>query len=423
MPERQRLEGGCLWRSPVYETNWRFPLTHQPSVDGNCESQEQGLDLHRSLHRDRNVSPNHRVKPAGQSVARIGAERQVERHFLFGLKLHRRGGVSGRDGVGSRGHPRQRRRYVGPRPEQIRPGERQEAAPRRRQLSPIPGQPLASGEHRLHPAAAPDDPIERRRGQVGGRRRRDEQHLQLVQKQLRQRRRAGELGPVRQDVGIGKRRQQLQKSRPVRRAWVRLGVALTALLVVLGLLLAPTPGAAMLMPTRPASAPGAATRTSALSGDPTTLTETLRGRLAADTVAWAKGQGADTGKLGITGFCWGGRTTWMYTAHNPAVKAAVAWYGPVARSYFAGDKTALDVAASIKAPVLGLYGAADGGIPNDTVEKMMAALKAAGNTTSELVLYPDTPHAFHADYRPSYRAEDAIDGWARLLAWFRDNGV
>ena len=141
------------------------------------------------------------------------------------------------------------------------------------------------------------------------------------------------------------------------------------------------------------------------------------------TVAWAKGQGAGADKLGITGFCWGGRTTWMYTAHNPAVTAAVAWYGPVARSYFPGDRTALDLAAKIKAPVLGLYGAADGGIPNDTVEKMAAALKAAGNTRSEMVLYPDTPHAFHADYRPSYRKTQAEDGWKRCLAWFRSHGV
>lgn len=141
------------------------------------------------------------------------------------------------------------------------------------------------------------------------------------------------------------------------------------------------------------------------------------------TVAWAKGQGADAGKLGVTGFCWGGRTTWMYTAHNPAVTAAVAWYGPVARSYFPGDKSALDNVARIKAPVLGLYGAADGGIPNETVEKMRDALKAAGNTKSEMVLYPDTPHAFHADYRPSYRKQQAEDGWKRCLEWFKKHGV
>ena len=136
------------------------------------------------------------------------------------------------------------------------------------------------------------------------------------------------------------------------------------------------------------------------------------------TVAWARSQGAAADKLGITGFCWGGRTTWMYAAHNPALKAGVAWYGPVARSYFQGDRTPLDLATRIKAPMLGLYGAADSGIPNDTVEKMRDALKAAGNSGSELVLYPDMPHAFHADYRPSYRKEAAEDGWKRALAWF-----
>ena len=141
------------------------------------------------------------------------------------------------------------------------------------------------------------------------------------------------------------------------------------------------------------------------------------------SVAWAKANGGDVSRLGITGFCWGGRTTWMYSAHNPAVKAAVAWYGPVARSYFPGDRSALDVAASIKAPVLGLYGAADEGIPRDTLDKMMAALKAAGNSKSELVVYPDTPHAFHADYRPSYRKGPAEDGWKRAVAWFKANGV
>ena len=141
------------------------------------------------------------------------------------------------------------------------------------------------------------------------------------------------------------------------------------------------------------------------------------------SVAWAKANGGDVSRLGITGFCGGGRTTWMYSAHHPAVKAAVAWYGPVARSYFPGDRSALDVAASIKAPVLGLYGAADEGIPRDTLDKMMAALKAAGNSKSELVVYPDTPHAFHADYRPSYRKGPAEDGWKRAVAWFKANGV
>jgi len=140
-------------------------------------------------------------------------------------------------------------------------------------------------------------------------------------------------------------------------------------------------------------------------------------------VAWAAANGGDTGKLGITGFCWGGRTTWAYAAHNPRLAAAVAWYGPVARSYHAGDPTIIERAASIKAPVLGLYGAADGGIPVETLTQLETALKAAGNKACEFVVYPDTPHAFHADYRPSYRKAAAEDGWARCLAWFRKNGV
>ena len=134
--------------------------------------------------------------------------------------------------------------------------------------------------------------------------------------------------------------------------------------------------------------------------------------------AWAAKNGGG-GKLGITGFCWGGRIVLMYAAHNPNLAAAVAWYGPTARSCHAGDKTALDVAGQIKVPVLGLYGGADGGIPNDTVEKMGATLKATGNTRSEMVIFPDMPHAFYADYRPSYRKEAADDGWKRLTAWFK----
>ncbi len=135
------------------------------------------------------------------------------------------------------------------------------------------------------------------------------------------------------------------------------------------------------------------------------------------TAAWAANNGGG-GKLGITGFCWGGRTTLMYAAHDPNVAAAVAWYGPTARAYHTGDKTALEVAGNIKAAVLGLYGGDDGGIPTDTVEKLRDALKAAGNAKSEFVIYPGTPHAFFADYRPSYRKEAAEDGWKRLLAWF-----
>ena len=142
------------------------------------------------------------------------------------------------------------------------------------------------------------------------------------------------------------------------------------------------------------------------------------------TVAWARGLGlAHKSKLAITGFCWGGRIVWMYAAHNQRVKAGVAWYGRVV-----GDKNSMtpanpiDVVDRINAPVLGLYGGADAGIPNDTVDKMRAALKAAGKK-SEIHTYPDTPHAFHADYRPSYRKEQAEDGWKRLRAWLRKNGV
>ncbi|MFN9478062.1 MAG: dienelactone hydrolase family protein [Betaproteobacteria bacterium] len=140
------------------------------------------------------------------------------------------------------------------------------------------------------------------------------------------------------------------------------------------------------------------------------------------TAAWAAANGGDPARLAITGFCWGGRITWLYAAHNPKVKTGVAWYGRVVGT--ANEMTPkhpLDVAAQIKQPILALYGGADAGIPNDTIEKMMAALKAAGNTRSELVLYPDTPHAFHADYRPSYRKEQAEDAWKRLLAWFGKN--
>jgi carboxymethylenebutenolidase len=133
--------------------------------------------------------------------------------------------------------------------------------------------------------------------------------------------------------------------------------------------------------------------------------------------SWAATHGGG-GKLGITGFCWGGRIVWLYAAHNPALAAGVAWYGNVATGRFPGDKGAVQVVERIKAPILGLYGGADSGIPHDTVEKMRAALKAAGNTASEIVLYPDTPHAFHSDYRDSYRKGPAEDGWKRLTAWF-----
>lgn len=141
-------------------------------------------------------------------------------------------------------------------------------------------------------------------------------------------------------------------------------------------------------------------------------------------VAWAKANGGDTAKLGVTGFCWGGRQTWLYAAHNPAVKAGVAWYGRlVGETNAVSPQHPVDVAARVKAPVLGLYGAKDSGIPLESVEKMKAALAAAGNTQSTFVVYPNSGHAFHADYRPSYNEADARDGFARALAWFKANGV
>ncbi|MCW5576420.1 MAG: dienelactone hydrolase family protein [Burkholderiales bacterium] len=140
-------------------------------------------------------------------------------------------------------------------------------------------------------------------------------------------------------------------------------------------------------------------------------------------VAWAGKNGADGKRLGITGFCWGGRITWLYTAHNKNVKAGVAWYGRlVGQASDMTPKHPIDLVDQINAPVLGLYGGADAGIPNDTVEKMNAALKEKGKP-STIHLYPDTPHAFHADYRPSYRKEQAADGWKRATEWFRKHGV
>ncbi|MCS6927288.1 MAG: dienelactone hydrolase family protein [Candidatus Binatia bacterium] len=142
------------------------------------------------------------------------------------------------------------------------------------------------------------------------------------------------------------------------------------------------------------------------------------------TAQWARESGkGDVERLGITGFCWGGRIVWLYAAHNPRLKAGVAWYGRlVGQTSELLPKHPIDVAAELKAPVLGLYGGADTGIPNETVEQMRAALKAAGSP-SEIVLYPDTPHGFFADYRQSYRKEQAEDGWQRLLAWFKQHGV
>lgn len=142
------------------------------------------------------------------------------------------------------------------------------------------------------------------------------------------------------------------------------------------------------------------------------------------TVVWAeKSSKGDVKRLGITGFCWGGRVVWLYAAHSPALKAGIAWYGRlVDQTSELKPKNPIDLAATLKAPVLGLYGAADSGIPNETVEQMQKALQAA-NSPSQIVLYPDTPHGFHADYRPSYRKEQAEDGWKKLLEWLKKSGV
>ena len=139
--------------------------------------------------------------------------------------------------------------------------------------------------------------------------------------------------------------------------------------------------------------------------------------------AWAKVNKGDPARLAVTGFCRGGRNTWMYDAHNPALKAAVAWYGPVK-----GNPSPIqpanpgDIAADLKAPLLGLYGGQDAGIAVADVQAAAAKAKAAGKTV-EIVVFPDAPHGFHADYRPSYRKADAEDGWARMLAWFKKYGV
>ncbi|MDI6748953.1 MAG: dienelactone hydrolase family protein [Rhodocyclaceae bacterium] len=139
--------------------------------------------------------------------------------------------------------------------------------------------------------------------------------------------------------------------------------------------------------------------------------------------AWAAKNGGDPARLGITGFCWGGRITWLYAAHNPNVKAGVAWYGRIDGEV--NEKTPkwpLDIAGEIKGAVLGLYGGKDQGIPLDDVEAMQEALKKAGGR-SQIHVYPEAGHAFHADYRPTYRKDAAEDGWQRLIAWFRQHGL
>jgi carboxymethylenebutenolidase len=142
------------------------------------------------------------------------------------------------------------------------------------------------------------------------------------------------------------------------------------------------------------------------------------------TVAWAESSSkGNINKLGITGFCWGGRIVWLYSAYNPKVKAGVAWYGRLAGELNSlTPKYPIDIAASLKVPVLGLYGGQDDYIPNDTVEKMRQVLNT-GSSGSEIMLYPDTPHGFYADYRPTYRQKEAQEAWKRLQDWFKKYGV
>ena len=140
------------------------------------------------------------------------------------------------------------------------------------------------------------------------------------------------------------------------------------------------------------------------------------------TAAWAAANGGNAARLGITGFCWGGRVAWLYSAHNPKLKAAVAWYGRLV-----GDKDALhpvqpvELAGKLHAPVLGMYGGEDAGIPVASINTMKTALETgdAAAKASEFVLYPHVGHAFHADYRPSYREKEAKDGWLKMQAWFK----
>jgi len=144
------------------------------------------------------------------------------------------------------------------------------------------------------------------------------------------------------------------------------------------------------------------------------------------TVAWAGEHGGDLKRLGVTGFCWGGRMAWLYAEHEPRLKAAVAWYGRVV-----GERTAtnpanpLDRVADLRAPVLGLYGLQDQSIPQDSLEQMKQAIAQGPQVArgSQFVVYDDAGHAFFADYRPSYKKADAEDGWRRTLAWFKQHGV
>jgi carboxymethylenebutenolidase len=142
------------------------------------------------------------------------------------------------------------------------------------------------------------------------------------------------------------------------------------------------------------------------------------------TVAFAKTESADIDRLAITGFCWGGRVVWLYSAHSPALKAGVAWYGPLAGTPNAlRPHTAIELASELHAPVLGLYAGLDKGITAADIDAMRAALAKAGKTSSRIDVFADAQHGFNADYRDSYNEKDAKDGWARMLGWFKANGV
>lgn len=147
-------------------------------------------------------------------------------------------------------------------------------------------------------------------------------------------------------------------------------------------------------------------------------------------IAWLTAQRFCDGDIGITGFCWGGTVVWMAAARFAAIKAGVAWYGRLVRPQPGGwgaEEERLwpfDIGAALRTPVLGLYAENDRGIPLESVEQMRAAMQADDNPSrSEIVVYPGVQHGFHADYRDSYNAEAAADGWARCLAWFRAHGV
>jgi len=139
------------------------------------------------------------------------------------------------------------------------------------------------------------------------------------------------------------------------------------------------------------------------------------------TLAWAAKNGGNESKAVVTGFCWGGRITWLYSEHNPKLKAGVAWYGRVVgKPDDLHPTNPIDKAAALKVPVLGLYGGQDQGIPVDTVEQMRKAVPAG---LCDFQIYPNAPHGFNADYRPSYRADAALDGWQRMLTWFKSHGA